>query len=812
MSIRVRHSRVFGLGLYLGAALLLPGTGAAQTTDAGGNASGSASAPKVAATDKSVLEEITVTARRTAENIQSVPVSVTALDADSLRERSISTGEDLQMATPGVYLSGSGGRENVVYQIRGQTKALSGPSSPAVVSYFADVPDPTFGSSVPQYDIDSVQVLKGPQGTLFGRNTTGGAVLYYPTAPNYDTKGYVSMGFGNFYDHEIKAAVNLPLIDQQVALRIAGDVHKRDGYTENLGVGGPLDDIDSRAIRVSLLVEPIATLRNLLTLDYYKSDDHGNGTNLIAVAPGFTLLTALGLQSTFNQQLALQLARGPFVVDTSNPDYTHNRRFGVTNRTDADFGPVKLVNIFGFRDTHLSYLINVDGAPAITADGTGAFPPNLPIEFIRGSLDSNIHQYSDELQLKGKALGGKLDWLAGLFYLRSEPSGAQGNFVGFAHIVGTPTAGPGYNFITETSKAAFLHATYDLSSALPGLAFEAGVRYTKDNISSCTGTGLGNTTSGDVQPGDCSSAAPNITSTSINSASSSAPTWTVGLNWQVDPDLFTYLVSRRGYRAGGINSPTLSGRLIPSQSFDPETVTDVELGLRSDWHIGSTVLRFNASVFSGWYDKVQVPLTGVQTSPLCSPTNNGPGVSPDGDCNPGNDPAGGTLLVNLGKSQVSGLDIDGEFAPLPSLAITYAANFLSPRTVSLDVSSSLAPYVAAGGIPFNLTARRTYSGGLRYRLPLAPEWGELVTNADVYYSSPTEFAATTVPPYAALNLRVDYNNVGGHPVDLSFYMRNAANREYISTPVAAGAFLGMTSAIYGPPRLYGVEIRARFGK
>src|SRR5271154_2436332 len=159
----------------------------------------------------SSLEEITVTARRKEESLQSVPVSITAFTAETLREQSISTTQDLQMSTPGVYLSGSGGNENVVYQIRGQSKALSGPSSPAVVSYFAEVPDVTFGSSVPQYDMASVQVLKGPQGTLFGRNTLGGAVLYTPAAPTYDFGGSIDATFGNYANHETQATLNLPL-------------------------------------------------------------------------------------------------------------------------------------------------------------------------------------------------------------------------------------------------------------------------------------------------------------------------------------------------------------------------------------------------------------------------------------------------------------------------------------------------------------------------------------------------------------------------------------------------------------------------
>jgi iron complex outermembrane receptor protein len=111
-----------------------------------------------------------------------------------------------------------------------------------------------------------------------------------------------------------------------------------------------------------------------------------------------------------------------------------------------------------------------------------------------------------------------------------------------------------------------------------------------------------------------------------------------------------------------------------------------------------------------------------------------------------------------------------------------------------------------------MTARRTYSGGVRYQLPLPEELGQVVFNADEYYSGPTAYTGTNLPPYAVLNLRLDWNDVEGQPLDLSFFMRNALNREYIATPVASGAFLGMTSGIYGPPRMYGLEFRVRFGK
>lgn len=154
--------------------------------------------------------DIVVTARRTAENIQSTPVSVTAFGSESLRQSQIRDTQDLLFKTPGVFLAGSGGRENSNFSIRGQSKALAGNSAPGVISYFAEVPAPTLGSSIPTYDLSSVQVLKGPQGTLFGRNTTGGAILYYPTTPTYEFEGYVQASYGSYDARIAEAAINIP--------------------------------------------------------------------------------------------------------------------------------------------------------------------------------------------------------------------------------------------------------------------------------------------------------------------------------------------------------------------------------------------------------------------------------------------------------------------------------------------------------------------------------------------------------------------------------------------------------------------------
>jgi iron complex outermembrane receptor protein len=764
--------------------------------------------------DKTSIEEVMVTARRTQESSQSVPVSVTAFSAKALREAQISTPEDLQINTPGVYLSGSGARQNVIYQVRGQSKSVSGPSSPAVVSYFAEVPDPTFGSFVPGYDLASVQVLKGPQGTLFGRNTTGGAVLYTPTEPGYEVGGYVSSNFGNYNKREFQGALNIPLITDKAALRIAADVNRSDGWVKNLGVGGDLEMADTKSFRASLLLQPTDSIRNLTIVDYFDSENDGYSTLLGNVRPQFNLLDILGLRASVEQQLAQQQARSAYVEDTSVAPLDKLKRVGVTNRTELSLGALELVNIFGYRNVDLAYLLNVDGLPSLSGDGT-VYPVGLPINYIKGALNQETQQYTDEIQLRGKALGDRLDFLVGAFWLKSEPDGSQGSTVSFGEPAGIPVANAGYNFITEESRALFTNLKYDLGGWVEGLGFEVGARYTEDELRSCTGNGI-TPSSSDVKDDGCRPGNPNILNASTTGSDSNKVTWSVGLNWQVNPDLFTYAVVRQGYRAGGANGPSLGGRLAAYQKFEPETVNDVEVGVRSDWSLGDVNFRANVSAFLGRYEDVQVALTGVTSSLAgcdASSTNNPLPISVDGDCNVNNDPSGGTLMVNAGKSQVSGVDLDFTIAPTDRLSVRLSANFLDLETKRFGGGPAVAPFFPGNEIPFNYTSKKTFAGDIRYAQPLDGGFArELVANLDYYWTDDIFYIDEqgSVPSYDLVNLRVDLNEIAGTGLDISAYARNLFDKEYFSSGAAAGAFIGISTYVLGPPRLYGVELRYSF--
>ena len=759
-------------------------------------------------------DEIVVTARRTEEDIQSVPVSVTAFNADTLRSATIRDTQDLLVKTPGIFLAGSGGRENTNFSIRGQSKALAGNSAPGVISYFAEVPAPTLGSSIPTYDLSSVQVLKGPQGTLFGRNTTGGAILYYPTAPNYDIGGYVTATYGNYDSRILEGALNIPVVADIAALRVAGQYQKRDGWTKNIGIGDDADDLNSRAFRASLLLEPFDGFSNTTIFDYYRNRSTGGASVLYNVLDGPNALTATGTLAAAQEQLALQEARGPRVINSDVDAFERVKRIGVTNRTEVEFGPdVSFVNIFGYRSTDVDYFSSVDGLPTLISDGSGAIPAGLPVTVVGGRQTSDVEQFSNEVQFKGKLIDDRLDWLVGGFYLKSKPVGPSGTYIPVFILPGITDAPFNYSFYTEESKALFANLGLSLDGMTDGLRLNAGFRYTWDDIEACVGGGT--TNQPEVSPAECRAGTSDIVNSSINETSSKAPTWTLGLDWQIDPDLFVYVVTRRGYRAGGINTPTLAGLLTPYQSFAPEKVTDLEAGVRSDFEAGDLRVRLNASPFIGWYDNVQVPISGLNTNAACGTGpggSNPPYSSPDGDCDASNDPSGGTLLVNAGKTRVAGIDLSARAAPSQSLSFDIGATFLDLKSRSLTVEPFLAAYLATPEVPFNLVPTTTVTAGVDWTLPVPDAFGTFKLGADYYHSSKVSSSDAILPAYDLVNARLDVEGIADSSIDAAFFMRNVFDKEYLVSSNVGSNALGINSGFYGAPRTYGVELRVTFRK
>ena len=276
----------------------------AQTTVLGG-----AVVPvAVQAAETFVLEEVMVTARRKEENLQDVPIAITAFSNDDLRENGITQLDDLRTNVPSLNVSVGGSSTNTpVVSLRGQRPAETLITlDPAVPLYFADVAlTPTQGTNLSMYDLQNVQVLKGPQGTLFGRNSTGGAVLFTPKTPGDELGGYLEAQGGDYDMWGLEGAVDVPVGDQ-LRFRLAGKAVKHDGYQSNkadnaLRENDKFWDEDSKGVRLSMQWSPTDSFDNLSIFDWSKNDMSARVPTPVAFNPSVEPYgcTLCGLTNTF---------------------------------------------------------------------------------------------------------------------------------------------------------------------------------------------------------------------------------------------------------------------------------------------------------------------------------------------------------------------------------------------------------------------------------------------------------------------------------------------------------------------------------
>jgi iron complex outermembrane receptor protein len=808
------------------------------------------------AVQRAAMDDIVVTARRREENAQSVPISVSALSGDALAERSITTMDQLTYSTPGLTYGRAGNSSNPQIIIRGQSRANLGDAPQPVLTYFADVPMQTDGSIAPTFDLASVQVLKGPQGTLFGRNSTSGAVLINPATPTYTLEGYFDIGLGNYDLRQAEGAINIPVLDERIALRLAGQHVVRDGFTKNIsprnGSGAALDNRKDTAFRISLRLDPFEGFSNVTIYDYFKWDRQGDGAVINHVYPnsdypnGHPLRTVVGgpgvsaanparapfydcgasATCDIDLSFAAQQARGPRVIDTGDTLPSQSISVaGLTNNTTYETGPITLKNIFGYRNVNIVNINNPDGS-------------NLPLTTTLNRTDQR--QVSNEFQVQGDFADSTLQTIVGAFYLRNEPDGPQG----FALAAFSPPLRP--NVVQTgrelTSKALFASASYDLGGLITeGLKISLGARHTWDAVKACATSfaadyPLLDTSSSMITAAQCNSGLPipatayraaatingsgpfdvyavprvaeTVTAVGVRSqAKSSAWTWNLGFDYRIDPALFVYGTVRRGYRAGGVNTPILGGNLIPFQSYKPETVTDIELGVKTDWSVGGMRGRFNVSAFRGTYKNSQRGVGGV-------------GSNFDADGNAATDPSAGTIIINAGTARVQGFEVEASLTLVPPLRLSVFGSYNDMRFTRIDTPAVL---VAANAFPqssansaFPYAPEYTLGGNLRYEQPVG-DMMKAVFNADIYrasriFYSPFKSDRTlSEAPYTLVNARLDLENIAGTGVTLGLFVRNLFDTTFVVSGATTTRTSGYNTVFYNEPRMYGAQLRFRFG-
>jgi iron complex outermembrane receptor protein len=705
--------------------------------------------------------EIVVSARRRDERLQDVPVAISAISGDSLASKSVQQILDLTRVVPGFTASQGGFGSGVPrFTIRGQVQfeqLISLDSSVGV--YVGDVIQArAHGTNAGFFDLSSVEVLRGPQGTLFGRNTTGGAVLINPNTPTDNLEGYLKATVGNYRSVVTEGAVNVPLA-AGLSLRAAGRVAKRRGYTYAPAADRYYDDENNQAWRLSLRWEPFENFSNIVALNGYHSNEYGSGWRLTETIPGTlfgnrTDVTAF-LTGAGDRRIAGQ---------SSSQKGAKSDVFGVSNTTTLDVGGVTLKNIFGYRTVD-SESTNLD------FDGTPIFLYDAP---------ENLHQkqYSNEFQIFGTSLDGRLDWITGAYYFRETGDQTQRSTI---VVTGQDLVRTGY--VENISKSVFAQGTFKIT---PDLSFTAGGRYTWDQRAL---TQYGR----NLLTNDCSSALAVLPEciTPEQRAKFKSPTYTVSLDWKVAPDKLFYIAHRRGYRSGGFN--LRANTAAQFRPFAPETVKDIEGGFKADWDLGGDVLlRTNIAAYNQWYTDIQRSVTFVdsQTNVLV------------------------TSVINAATANVSGFEAEMTLRPVRGLEIT--ANMAHSR-----LRYKKFEQIANGTIQ-DLSANRigfapewTGGGSIRYQHELDGNAGNLVVQADIYTQSKMQLQDLNVPggiaqAYTLTNFRLEWNSLLGSNISAAAFVRNAFNKEHFTGGIAIGGF-GIVNKNYGPPRTFGLELRIPFG-
>jgi iron complex outermembrane receptor protein len=415
---------------------ILDGTGFYSKEDASGSATAivrrnpgaAAPADGSSADAPPLLDDIVVTARRKEEQLQRVPIAISALSGSQLQAQGIQKVADVTTAVTGVFSApGSNrGSNSPVFAIRGQlNRDPTLGADPSVGIYFAEVPwARPQGANAAFFDLQSLQVLKGPQGTLFGRNSTAGAILLTPNAPTDTFEGYVKDGLGTYDQAMAEAVLNMPL-SPRAAIRIGGTYERRDGYLTNVLSGQKLNNVNNGSVRIALKLDPTDGITTTFIGSYYKTDTNGDGSRLIGISPASPSAPVAGIYARLASALARTNALGKYnILSSFAPEVAAVDVLGVPQvfRTSQSakvetwsaqnslvidlgesplLGDVSLKNIIGYRHEKDENTFETAAVP-----------------FLNAQVYNTQHseQFSEELQLQGKR--GAIDYVIGGFYFR----------------------------------------------------------------------------------------------------------------------------------------------------------------------------------------------------------------------------------------------------------------------------------------------------------------------------------------------------------------------------------------------------------
>ncbi len=769
------------------------------------------------------IEEIVVTARRVSESMQDVPVTISAMSSDDLQREGVSSVQNLQGKVPSLVIgTNSQMRNTETPAIRGQGAQFG--AAPGVIIYLAETPLPSDlvannqGGPGKFFDLQNLQVLKGSQGTLFGRNTTGGALLLEPARPTNEFSASLRAESTSYEGQGYEAVLNTPIVDDKLLFRAGYKYFDREGFTRDIESGKDYDSKHFWTGRASLTWRPTEATENYLLGYMTRSRDHGTGNVLedinrtglnrgilgaiglglippipdpLGVGPGCLLLNLSAQSLNCGENLIeQQRARGVRQVHLSADPNDILDTGGVIDHFSYEIDEdLTLRNIASYSTFKHSYRWDMDGSRGRFIDYANA----------DDQFQADLSTITEELQVQGKGLDGSLTYVIGGYYEKTEAEGVSDAYALFVERITQD-----YDQ-TKTSYAPFLQGTYDLgdvADSLSGLNLTAGARYTFDEtkgFARLTQVAGGIITTVD-NPHDAS-------------LKDQALTYTIGLDYQFHTNMVYGKISR-GYKTGGISVISVNP---DHYTYDSEFVLNYEIGQKADFEIGDMPVRLNTAIYFTDYDNLQKASIDAYSDP------NRPSLLPQV----------GSATINAGKAQLYGFEAEATLQPFDgaTLQLTYAYTQAEYKEFTLEVAGVTGQVDCSGEevaigdtaelscVPFQQTPEHTFSVSGRYLFPIDPKWGSVeaaLTYAwyDKQYTStntlPSEEPGAWLDAQGLLNGSFRWSNIFGSALDLQVYGTNLTDELYRIGNSNQWTFTYVRSSIYSEPRMIGVQLGYRW--
>ncbi len=797
-----------------------------------------AQSPESAAEPDQGLQEITVTAQFTPENLEEIPISMSVVSAETIAQNDMTTLTDVGSVVPNVTLQpgGTAGGKSVLAFIRGVgTGDFSYTVEPGVAVYFDDVfLSGQFGNAFDLLDVDRVEVLRGPQGTLFGKNSIGGAIRLIPKKPQGDGTGSAELILGDFSRREVRATVDLPVIGERLSLRLSAASRQREGYVERLNfacahpaLGGIVNpnapylptsagasrdckvgtsgDENLQAARAALRWQRSDRLEINLAADWMNDHSGPGPQTLIAVdnSPAGALNNPFG---GFNRRVAIPFYGIPydsrFVPGSIYQSYDTYQTIVhvapsatfpsavVTGTTSIP--PRNAVETYGLTASIESQLLPSAHLKSITAyrGYSGVFSQDVGGAPVSVAAQTNVldhRQFSQELRFIGRLYRERLEWAAGVFYLDSYSLNR-----GPVTLSAYSWLQPDLDFTQDDpsnirDRAAFIQTIWHLTG---NLAVTLGARYTREHKDYT------------FRHESFNPAIPSLvpeTATQVNYGRTNGK---AAVEYRWSPELMTYVSVSNAFRAGGFNGRPFNASQVVA--FGPEKLTAYEAGIKSEAF--ERRLRLNVAAFLSRYEDLQLPIFEL-----------------DADGQPF------SATINVGRAQITGGEIEIDWQPMA--AMTMSGSFGLNKYENKDLGTAIncnavsnpvsTPEPGANcsqngplpGSPLPQLPERTGRLGIQYRIRFRD--GSTVTpHLDAIFQSRT-FFDTIGSPQAAdggrtlLNGRLAWADRHSH-WKVALTATNLTNRQYFFFKDDLRNIFGMVVGHPGPPRQWAVSVERDF--